>query len=414
MPKAKTHRAQTLCRTPYQLYVIIKILKDKSLINEYLYDGPECSRGHTKRRQGEDWCFQCACSILSGNCGTVFKDLIPEFQSPYNKWTLALNKKDLKSCWPVATTSKNNLFRIPNYWSKKKKTKNQDDIYAYLTIGKVANTYYWGDIGSLTVSHSCMNRYCGNPLHVYSIFNYPSQPVDIRGMDKLDGRYKHDYFGELTKTTRYSVHEYTRCLLSESFREEYLYEGFYCPWGHTKRSSNEQWCFECVERILSGKLGHDSNYLINIYRHIFEETFKGLKRGEIDDCWILPEDRRKSVYKLPSYDYETSKQPYVSLPKFVYTAFWGDVGTTRIIKSCKEKWCWNPAHHRTVFNDPVQYIEDFKHCNFDIDPAIYTKIVKKRKQYARYKRSLSLPWQTDVCGATISPKMETAEPVLQI
>jgi hypothetical protein len=387
MPRRKTSSRRSAA--PPQLYVIRKILKDSSLINDYFYKAPKCPRGHEYRRIGEHWCLLCACAILQGKCGIELSEVDTSYRSRFMEWNRINRKKTFQECWSLATTNKSSRFHMPTY---KRRDKKQPD---YLSSPKAAYSWYWGDTGRMPVTANCGQENCTNPLHLSSVFNYPYQTLkENKSFGTTSTMFNHCRYVEYKKDIP-SMHEYLRALMDESYLEETFSKGFYCPWGHTLRNSEEGWCYKCVSRITAGSVGFDINYLIPVYRWAFNEYFGGIKRGNFDECWVLPENMRLSVYRVPSHMYEQRKHCHLPLGKAIYNIFWGDVGSVRVNRTCKEKWCWNPLHYYTIFNDPEIDIKRFNHCIFDLDGDRYSEIAQKRLDYAKQRLYLPLPWEKE-------------------
>lgn len=374
---------------PQQLYIVRRILKDKSLINEYFYQGNECTRGHKYRRKGEHWCLACATSIIQGHCGITISDVRSNFYSSMSSWNRKLIKNDFSSCWPVETKTKNHLFTMPTYKNQDK--KNPD----YVRVPKAAYTWYWGDIGKLSTASTCLNPKCANPLHVGSVFNYPYQPVKNNPDFGTTDSMIHSYMNQERKKETSPVHEYVRSLIDAEYRDKTIAKGFYCLWGHKERNTFDNWCFKCVDRITTGAVGFDINYTMPVYRWHLKEYFNNIVPGNFDECWILPENKRLKLYCIPTHLYEERKYVHMGFAKAVYTMFWGDVGSVRVTRSCKEKWCWNPLHYHTVFNDPEIVITSFNHCNMKMDGSKVSPIAQKRLDYAKQKLYLPLPWEKE-------------------
>jgi hypothetical protein len=393
-----------MSRTPSQLYVVAKILKDKRLIRDYFHKGPPCSRGHVYRRDDEQWCLSCALSILSGNCGISSEFIHHKYYNAYSDWQAIVDKTSQDFCWkksirPTATT-----ISSPTYKSL------DPSNYRSVPVDKVSYQWYWGDIGSLSVHRTCdlpedidglpsrKNKpVCVNPLHLRSVFNYPFQEVN----PSLDLNFRPDtvidYIGDEKEKCLAPLHRFLRCQLNTEYRKEQLHVATSCLWGHSVRHKEDGWCYRCVQNILSSDAGFDINYTTNDDWYAIKAYFSGLTPSSNDpfDCWTLPESMRKKIYRMKgakglAHDRETS----YSFIKMMYTLFWGDIGSIRVKRTCKDPWCWNPRHIISPFNDPSDPPKDIEYVNFKEDRMTYEKINSLKSEYANRKMYMRLPWHS--------------------
>lgn len=383
--------------TPPQLYVLIKVLKHPALVNEYFHKGPICSRGHRWRRNNEQWCAYCALSIIKGHLGpSSSQDIKGDYFSPYLKWTQDVHRLGVKDCWRKSTRPTSSTHSLISY--RKPSPLDPDR----LSPGKIAYTLYWGDTGTLRVDRMCLDPYCVNPFHLYSPFNYIDQEVIPSDLFKIDGATKQPFdffmrFGSRDNAVA-PVHEFIRALISPKYFRSHFEVGYPCPWGHKIRHKKDQWCFECVKRITSNECGFDINYLESSYRWYVKDYFRHFivtpfKFPRDNECWEYPKDQLKATYKLPNYAALDGDVTSVSFPKLIYTLFWGDVGKCKVVRTCKNKRCFNPNHYRSCFNCPEDEPVKIKCKNFDLQVTEFTKIAKRRKRYAGQDNALPLPWQ---------------------
>ena len=165
------------------------------------------------------------------------------------------------------------------------------------------------------------------------------------------------------------------------------YVGFPCPLGHRIRDKKEHWCYHCVRRIQGNICGLDVNYLHNVYQEDARALLNLIEVKEPDECWpiILPKDNNlnASVPKrvnFPSYrtgqmDRRTDK---VSLSKAIYTFTWGDVGSMRVSRRCRNNWCGNPLHMCSSWNR-ADVLKDFHYLDLEINPKKLLLMAKRHR-----------------------------------
>ncbi len=165
------------------------------------------------------------------------------------------------------------------------------------------------------------------------------------------------------------------------------YVGFPCPLGHKIRDKNEHWCYHCVRRIQGNICGLDVNYLHNVYQEDARALLNLIEIKKPDECWpiVLPKDNNlnASVPKrvnFPSYrtgqmDRRTDK---VSLSKAIYTFTWGDVGSMRVSRRCRNNWCGNPLHMCSSWNR-ADVLKDFHYLDLEINPKKLLLMAKRHR-----------------------------------
>ncbi len=173
----------------------------------------------------------------------------------------------------------------------------------------------------------------------------------------------------------------------ETLEDLGYYVGFPCPLGHRIRDKKEHWCYHCVRRIQGNICGLDVNYLHNVYQEDARALLNLIEVKEPDECWpiILPKDNNlnASVPKrvnFPSYrtgqmDRRTDK---VSLSKAIYTFTWGDVGSMRVSRRCRNNWCGNPLHMCSSWNR-ADVLKDFHYLDLEINPKKLLLMAKRHR-----------------------------------
>ena len=403
MPRAKQLSPRGMGNTPSQLYVIAKILKDKSLIKQYFYNGNRCSRGHTLRRLNEHWCLHCAKSIITGKLGVDSHDDIKgEYYSPYLKWIDNVDNKTVEKCWYRKVRKSSSSQAMPTY---KKPTNSFPE---YITPGKAAYNWFWGDVGGLKIEKMCKDPDCVNPFHIYSCFNYHDQivhPAPFFNLNKEEELpfYHFEVLNYMIKQRAIApVHELLRLLLDRSYASKAFYNGFPCPWGHTMRHKEDHWCVVCAVRIMANQVGFDIDYLIPSYRHELNKYLKILPLQNIpsnspesdqEACWVVPPETIHPTYRFYKYDTEDKKDACMTFPKMIYTLFWGDIGRIKVKRTCNNKCCYNPRHYASCFNCPDDIPPLIQYANFTSSVKRAAAITKKRKRHNEERKLMPLPWE---------------------
>lgn len=128
------------------------------------YHGYPCPLGHTIRDKKQHWCYRCAWRIRSNVCGIDVNYLHTEYNSIAQRLWSDIEITDQSQCWEVEDPKKR--IQMPSYRSglTDRRTDN-------VTIHKAIYNLCWGDVGTLTVTRSCNNLKCVNPLHLVSSWN---------------------------------------------------------------------------------------------------------------------------------------------------------------------------------------------------------------------------------------------------
>lgn len=152
--------------------------------------------------------------------------------------------------------------------------------------------------------------------------------------------------------------------------DRFTYKGYPCPKGHMLRHRHHHWCVQCVSNIVNNKCGMDVNLTDISHASFYSHFFQCVQppRG-FDECWLMSEDflaiKDRNYPRLTALTYRTGLAGVsntISLTKFVYNYFWGDVGALVVTRTCKNPACWNPLHMKSCFNmaksptsvDPLQ------------------------------------------------------------
>lgn len=155
----------------------IDFLSDEELATHGFYQGFQCPHNHYIRDSKEHWCYHCSFKIASNRCGFDINYIHPTYKLKYDKLWRKIKRGEPDDCWPIEFNSNaDNPKRMcfPSYRSTYAKQLSDN-----MTLQKIIYMCAWGDIGSLLVTRICKDPWCGNPLHMVSIFNpkYPPQSI---------------------------------------------------------------------------------------------------------------------------------------------------------------------------------------------------------------------------------------------
>jgi hypothetical protein len=143
-------------------------------------------------------------------------------------------------------------------------------------------------------------------------------------------------------------------LSDEELNEKGYYRGFPCAFGHTIRNTKEHWCYHCIMRIKSRLCGLDVNYINIHYKSKAYAFWKKVNIGQSNECWNIKTKGKLSPRRIcfPSYrsEFSTQKAELVTPHKIAYQTTWGDIGSSIVTHTCKNKWCCNPLHLQSRWN----------------------------------------------------------------
>jgi len=140
------------------------------------YQGFPCVFGHTLRDSTNHWCYECVLKIKSNFCGFDMNYFNLYYKhSMYQLWRrVAVGAWD--ECWDITDPGTKTLNRVcmPSY-----RSSTDSSIGNNVTVHKAIYASAWGDVGRLTVSRTCNNLRCCNPLHMVSSWNRKTPPKVI-------------------------------------------------------------------------------------------------------------------------------------------------------------------------------------------------------------------------------------------
>ena len=154
-----------------------QIPKDCDDIDKYgYYIGHPCPHGHRIRDKEKHWCYHCVKKIQTNICGIDINYIDSEYKDYcYRLWqSIAVGNPE--DCWLVPGLRKKRISMPSHRMHFKKRVDN-------VTYQKAIYMMAWGDIGSHSVTHSCGNKDCMNPLHLVSSWNRDTPPKDFHYFD---------------------------------------------------------------------------------------------------------------------------------------------------------------------------------------------------------------------------------------
>ena len=182
------------------------------------------------------------------------------------------------------------------------------------------------------------------------------------------------------------------------------YRGFSCPLGHQIRDKEEHWCYHCVRRIQGNICGLDINYLHNIYQQDAREILNLIETKKPNECWpiYLEEDQHvvSNVPKrisFPSYRTQNMdrRTDRVSIHKAIYTFTWGDVGSMRVSRRCRNNWCGNPLHMCSSWNRS-DLLKDFHYLDLEINPTKLLLMAKRHRHNLPIEELISMSYRPTI------------------
>lgn len=156
------------------LRLIDEDASNEELAAEGYYRGFPCPLGHTIRDSTHHWCYKCILKIKSNFCGFDLNYILSTYQPKAKQIWNAIQVGDQKDCWEYHWDGPclyQNRITFPSYRSGIK-NRTTDRV----SLSKAVYTLAWGDIGTMSVTRTCKNTKCLNPLHLTSSWNDRSAP----------------------------------------------------------------------------------------------------------------------------------------------------------------------------------------------------------------------------------------------
>ena len=144
------------------------------------YRGYVCPHGHTIRHVEDHWCYHCAEKIFSNICGIDVNYLHSAYKFRVQSLFQLIDVGDPKECWEPKNGADfgKKRFCIHSYRSLFRRERMEN-----MTPAKAIYHGTWGDVGALSVTRTCGNLNCFNPLHLRSDFNVQITPKTIHPFD---------------------------------------------------------------------------------------------------------------------------------------------------------------------------------------------------------------------------------------
>jgi len=151
-------------------------LSEDDLERAGYYVGYPCAHGHTIRKQDQHWCYECVHKIVSNICGFDLNYLDARYKHKYATIWDSIETGKTVDCWRPKRSNQKELKRVcmPSYRAAYSKQAAEN-----VTLHKAIYQCAWGDVGTLSVTRTCGNKQCFNPLHMVSSFNRTTPPQVI-------------------------------------------------------------------------------------------------------------------------------------------------------------------------------------------------------------------------------------------
>jgi hypothetical protein len=137
------------------------------------YQGFPCAFGHTIRDSTNHWCYECVLKIKSNFCGFDINYLNLDYKTPMHRLWQRVQVGPWDECWDITDPGTKALNRV---WMPSYRSSTDSSVGNNVTVQKAIYTSAWGDVGRLTVSRTCNNPRCCNPLHMVSSWNRKTPP----------------------------------------------------------------------------------------------------------------------------------------------------------------------------------------------------------------------------------------------
>ena len=155
-------------------------LSEEALEEAGYYSGYPCAHGHTIRKQDQHWCYECVHKIVSNICGFDLNYLDARYKHKYATIWDSIATGKTTDCWLFKKSTRKEPKRVcmPSYRAAYSKQAAEN-----VTLHKAVYQCAWGDVGTLSVTRTCGNKQCFNPLHMVSSFNRTTPPQVIAPFD---------------------------------------------------------------------------------------------------------------------------------------------------------------------------------------------------------------------------------------
>jgi len=163
-------------KTNFRYVPDIDSLDEERLKDLGYYRGYPCPHRHRIRDIQYHWCYHCAIKIKSNICGFNLNFIHPYYNHKYETLWGKIAIGHPEDCWEINLPGSKSPRRIhfPSYRAFYT-GRASENVMPQKAIYQCA----WGDVGSLTISKSCGNPWCCNPLHLISSWNLGMPPVKV-------------------------------------------------------------------------------------------------------------------------------------------------------------------------------------------------------------------------------------------
>ncbi len=169
-----------LIASPFTYHGDLNEKTDQELEELGFYRGYSCAHNHVIRNKQDHWCYECVHKIVSNVCGFDVNYLHASYKHKYSSLWNSVQMHSFSECWTLKNKKSKSSKRIclPSYRSGYSKQCAEN-----VTVHKAIYQCAWGDVGSLSVTRTCGNKECCNPLHFTSQFNRLTPPRSIAPFD---------------------------------------------------------------------------------------------------------------------------------------------------------------------------------------------------------------------------------------
>lgn len=182
MSKRKSNQQ---CTVRFEYIRDIDDLNEVELAGKGFYRGFVCPHGHNIRHIDDHWCYHCAKKIFSNVCGIDVNYIHPAYKLRTQSFLSLIEVKSFKECWEPESGDYLNDKRYCMHSYRSHKRQRMENM----TPAKIVYHAAWGDVGALTVTRTCGNLNCFNPLHMRSDFNVQINP---KTMYPVEFEFKYD------------------------------------------------------------------------------------------------------------------------------------------------------------------------------------------------------------------------------
>jgi hypothetical protein len=181
LTETKTETVPTTSTQVFKYVHNIDELNKSQLESHGYYRGYPCVHGHYIRHRQEHWCFHCIMKIQTNICGFDLNYLHINYKERYRKLWNTIDVGAPEDCWNIHLPGKVGPKRqcFPSY-----RSLNATQRIANVNVHKLIYQCAWGDVGSTTVTRTCGNVWCGNPLHMASSWNRGLPPEYVQPFER--------------------------------------------------------------------------------------------------------------------------------------------------------------------------------------------------------------------------------------